>query len=44
MWSRHVRRLAASGVREVVLTGVDLTSWGADLPGRPQLGNLVARI
>ncbi len=40
----QVRRLAASGVREVVLTGVDLTSWGADLPGAPQLGNLVARI
>ena len=30
--------------REVVLTGVDITSWGADLPGRPRLGNLVRRI
>ena len=40
----QVRRLALSGVREVVLTGVDLTSWGADLPGKPMLGNLVARI
>ncbi len=40
----QVRRLALSGVREVVLTGVDLTSWGADLPGQPMLGNLVARI
>ena len=28
----------------MVLTGVDLTSWGADLPGAPQLGNLVQRI
>jgi threonylcarbamoyladenosine tRNA methylthiotransferase MtaB len=28
----------------VVLTGVDLTSWGGDLPGRPALGDLVARI
>ncbi len=40
----QVRRLAANGVPEVVLTGVDLTSWGADLPGQPQLGSLVARI
>ncbi len=40
----QVRRLAANGVPEVVLTGVDLTSWGADLPGQPQLGALVARI
>ncbi len=40
----QVRRLAANGVPEVVLTGVDLTSWGGDLPGQPQLGALVARI
>jgi len=40
----QVRRLAANGVPEVVLTGVDLTSWGGDLPGAPQLGALVARI
>ncbi|WP_255500878.1 tRNA (N(6)-L-threonylcarbamoyladenosine(37)-C(2))-methylthiotransferase MtaB [Caulobacter sp. 17J80-11] len=40
----QIRRLAASGVNEVVLTGVDLTSWGADLPGTPTLGQLVARI
>ncbi|PZO49015.1 MAG: tRNA (N(6)-L-threonylcarbamoyladenosine(37)-C(2))-methylthiotransferase MtaB [Alphaproteobacteria bacterium] len=40
----QVRRLAANGVPEVVLTGVDLTSWGHDLPGQPQLGALVARI
>ena len=40
----QVRRLAANGVPEVVLTGVDLTSWGGDLPGRPALGALVARI
>ncbi len=39
----HVRRLATSGVAEVVLTGVDLTSWGADLENRP-LGALVAAI
>ncbi len=40
----QVRQLVARGHREVVLTGVDLTSWGADLPGTPPLGNLVARI
>jgi threonylcarbamoyladenosine tRNA methylthiotransferase MtaB len=40
----QVRRLVETGHHEVVLTGVDLTSWGADLPGAPQLGNLVQRI
>ncbi|MEA2838913.1 MAG: threonylcarbamoyladenosine tRNA methylthiotransferase MtaB [Methylobacteriaceae bacterium] len=41
---REVAALVASGHREVVLTGVDLTSWGADLPDRPRLGDLVTRI
>ncbi|WP_312161307.1 tRNA (N(6)-L-threonylcarbamoyladenosine(37)-C(2))-methylthiotransferase MtaB [Phenylobacterium sp.] len=40
----QVRKLAAQGYQEVVLTGVDVTSWGADLPGQPTLGQLVARI
>jgi len=40
----QVRRLRAEGYNEVVLTGVDVTSWGADLPGQPSLGQLVARI
>jgi threonylcarbamoyladenosine tRNA methylthiotransferase MtaB len=40
----QVRRLTAEGYREVVLTGVDVTSWGADLPGQPTLGQLVSRI
>lgn len=40
----QVRRLAAEGYAEVVLTGVDITAWGADLPGRPSLGQLVTRI
>ncbi len=40
----QVRRLVDNGAPEVVLTGVDLTSWGGDLPGAPALGNLVARI
>ena len=39
-----VRRLTAQGYAEVVLTGVDLTSWGADLPGSPTLGQLTGRI
>lgn len=38
-----IRRLVETGHYEIVLTGVDLTSWGADLPGQPQLGNLVQR-
>jgi threonylcarbamoyladenosine tRNA methylthiotransferase MtaB len=37
----QVRRLVAHGYREVVLTGVDLTAWGTDLPGKPPLGELV---
>jgi threonylcarbamoyladenosine tRNA methylthiotransferase MtaB len=40
----QIRRLAAAGFNEVVLTGVDLTSWGADLPDQPTLGQLVGRI
>ncbi|MBN9061441.1 MAG: tRNA (N(6)-L-threonylcarbamoyladenosine(37)-C(2))-methylthiotransferase MtaB [Rhizobiales bacterium 65-9] len=40
----QVRRLASAGVKEVVLTGVDVTSYGADLPGAPTLGALVAQI
>ena len=40
----QITRLVAKGFHEVVLTGVDLTSWGADLPGAPALGDLVRRI
>ena len=40
----QIRRLVDRGYEEVVLTGVDLTSWGADLPARPRLGDLVMRI
>jgi threonylcarbamoyladenosine tRNA methylthiotransferase MtaB len=39
-----VRGLVANGYREVVLTGVDITSYGADLPGAPKLGTLVKQI
>jgi threonylcarbamoyladenosine tRNA methylthiotransferase MtaB len=40
----RVARAVAAGRREVVLTGVDLTAWGDDLPGRPRLGDLCAAI
>ena len=40
----QIQRLVDKGFLEVVLTGVDLTSWGADLPGGPRLGDLVMRI
>ena len=39
-----VQRLVANGYGEVVLTGVDITSYGADLPGSPKLGALVKQI
>ncbi|MDB6452607.1 tRNA (N(6)-L-threonylcarbamoyladenosine(37)-C(2))-methylthiotransferase MtaB [Falsirhodobacter sp. 20TX0035] len=40
----QIKRLVGKGFNEVVLTGVDLTSWGADLPATPRLGDLVMRI
>jgi threonylcarbamoyladenosine tRNA methylthiotransferase MtaB len=40
----QVRALSACGHAEIVLTGVDLTSYGADLPGAPRLGLLVKQI
>ncbi|MEO1024295.1 MAG: tRNA (N(6)-L-threonylcarbamoyladenosine(37)-C(2))-methylthiotransferase MtaB [Pseudomonadota bacterium] len=40
----QITRLVDRGFNEVVLTGVDLTSWGGDLPGTPRLGDLVRRI
>ncbi len=40
----QIKRLVDKGFLEVVLTGVDLTSWGGDLPGLPRLGDLVMRI
>ena len=41
---RHARHLVEAGHREVVLTGVDLTSYGKDLPGQPTLGQLARRL
>lgn len=40
----QARRLTEAGYREIVLTGVDLTSFGADLPGHPSLGQLTRRL
>ena len=40
----QIKRLVDKGFNEIVLTGVDLTSWGTDLPAQPRLGDLVMRI
>ena len=40
----QVERLTDNGIQEVVLTGVDLTSFGPDLPGQPSLGQLAKRL
>jgi len=40
----QIKRLVGKGYNEVVLTGVDLTSWGVDLPAEPKMGDLVMRI
>ena len=40
----QIKRLVARGYNEVVLTGVDITSYGEDLPGAPTLGTLVQKI
>jgi threonylcarbamoyladenosine tRNA methylthiotransferase MtaB len=40
----QVKKLVAGGYHEVVLTGVDITSYGPDLPGQPRLGQMVRRL
>lgn len=40
----QIQRLVDKGFKEVVLTGVDMTSWGADIEGEPKLGDLVQAI
>jgi threonylcarbamoyladenosine tRNA methylthiotransferase MtaB len=40
----EARRLSEKGFAEIVLTGVDLTSYGAELPGKPSLGTLVEKL
>ncbi len=41
---RQIRHLVEAGHAEIVLTGVDMTAWGADLPAQPGLGRLVRQI
>ena len=41
---KQVRLLVEKGYKEVVLTGVDVTSYGADLPGKPRLGQMMRRL
>ena len=41
---RQTQKLVDGGCREIVLTGVDITSWGNDLPNKPSLGRLVSAI
>jgi threonylcarbamoyladenosine tRNA methylthiotransferase MtaB len=40
----QIKRLVGNGFKEIVLTGVDLTSWGSDLPAKLKLGDLVLKI
>jgi threonylcarbamoyladenosine tRNA methylthiotransferase MtaB len=40
----QVRNLVAAGYREIVFTGVDVTSYGPDLPGAPTLGQMIRRV
>ena len=40
----QIKRLVGNGYREIVLTGVDITSYGPDLPGQPSLGKLIQSI
>jgi threonylcarbamoyladenosine tRNA methylthiotransferase MtaB len=42
--AEQVRALVATGYREIVLTGVDIASYGPDLPGRPTLGQMARRL
>jgi threonylcarbamoyladenosine tRNA methylthiotransferase MtaB len=42
--AEQARQLVAAGYREIVLTGVDLTAYGADLPGTPSLGQMAHRL
>lgn len=42
--AEQIRKLVAAGFGEVVLTGVDIASYGGDLPGNPSLGELVRRL
>ena len=40
----QARELAAKGYREIVITGIEIASWGVDLPGKPALASLITEI
>ena len=40
----QARELAVRGYREIVVTGIEIASWGADLPGKPEVTNLIEAI
>ncbi|PZP57179.1 MAG: tRNA (N(6)-L-threonylcarbamoyladenosine(37)-C(2))-methylthiotransferase MtaB [Micavibrio aeruginosavorus] len=42
--TEQVRKLVAAGFNEIVMTGVDVTSYGKDLPGEPTLGQMIRRV
>ncbi len=42
--AEEVRRLKAEGYREIVLTGIEISSWGRDLPGKPELTGLIEAV
>ncbi|MBR5569771.1 MAG: tRNA (N(6)-L-threonylcarbamoyladenosine(37)-C(2))-methylthiotransferase MtaB [Oscillospiraceae bacterium] len=41
---RQAKELADQGYREIVITGIEIASWGADLPGKPQLAELIQAV
>ena len=42
--NKRLRNIISLGYKEVTFTGIDLTSYGSDLPGKPNLGNLIKRV
>ena len=42
--NKRLRNIISLGYKEVTFTGIDLTSYGSDLPGKPSLGNLIKRV
>lgn len=42
--AEQMRKLVSAGYNEIVLSGVDITSYGADLPGQPKLGQMIKRV
>ena len=40
----RIKKIVCNGYKEVVLTGVDITDYGKNLPGKPTLSNLIKRI